>query len=105
MYKIGVIGDKNSIQGLLALGLDIFPCEDPSEGAEVVKKCVTSNYAILYVTEQLVAALGEEIEKYNDLQLPALIPIPGTAGSLGIGKNNVKKFVERAVGSDILSNE
>ncbi|PBH15845.1 V-type ATP synthase subunit F, partial [Clostridioides difficile] len=25
MYKVGVVGDKDSIMGFLALGIDIFP--------------------------------------------------------------------------------
>ncbi|MCQ4771942.1 V-type ATP synthase subunit F, partial [Intestinimonas massiliensis] len=33
---------------------------------------------------------------------PAIILIPGKSGSLGIGMDNVKKSVERAVGADSL---
>ena len=44
----------------------------------------------------------DEVEEYNDQRLPAIIPIPGKEGSLGIGMTSVKKSVERAVGADIL---
>ena len=31
MYKIGVIGDRESVLGFKAVGLDVFPTDDPSE--------------------------------------------------------------------------
>ena len=43
-----------------------------------------------------------EIEKFKDVKVPAIIPIPGMDGSYGIGIQGVKKSVERAVGADIL---
>ena len=103
MYKLGVIGDKNSIQGFLALGLDIFPAYSADEICENIEKCAKDGYGIIYITEQALALAGDTADKYNDMQTPAIIPIPGTAGTLGIGMSNVKKCVERAVGSDIIS--
>ena len=102
MYKIGVIGYKNSIQGFLALGIDIFPSYKEEEIRESLHKCVKNGYAVIYITEQALALVREEADKYTDMPVPAIIPVPGSGGSLGIGMGNVKKFVERAVGSDIL---
>lgn len=102
MYKIGVIGDKSSIQGFLALGIDIFPSYKEDEIRTNLHKCVNSGYAVIYITEQALSLVLDEAEKYNDMTVPAIIPIPGSGGTLGIGMGNVKKFVERAVGSDIL---
>jgi V/A-type H+-transporting ATPase subunit F len=48
--------------------------------------------------------MAADIEKYTDAIKPAIILIPGTAGSLGIGMAGVHKTVERAVGADILKN-
>ena len=103
MYKIGVIGDKTDIQGFLALGLDIFPSYSAEEIKENLKKCAENGYGIIYITEQALAKIGDEADKYSSMQMPAIIPIPGIGGSLGIGMANVKKCVERAVGSDIIS--
>ena len=46
--------------------------------------------------------MDEEIAEYKGLRLPAIIPVPGRNGSLGIGMQDVRKSVERAVGADIL---
>jgi V/A-type H+-transporting ATPase subunit F len=42
------------------------------------------------------------VDEYNTMRLPAVIPIPGMNGKLGIGVSNIKKAVEKAVGADIL---
>ena len=34
MVKIGVIGDRDSIYGFAALGLDIYPVEDAKEAGD-----------------------------------------------------------------------
>jgi len=102
MYRIGVIGDKESVLGFKAVGLEVFPCDQADEARKVLKKIAKEDFAIIYVTEQLYQYLGEEADNYIDSRIPAIIPIPGKEGSLGIGMSSVKKAVERAVGADIL---
>lgn len=102
MYKIGVIGDRESILGFKAVGLEVFPCDSHDEGAKVLKKLAEEGFAIIYVTEQLYKDMLQQVGEYRDNRLPAVIPIPSKDGSLGIGMEGVKKSVERAVGADIL---
>lgn len=102
MYKVGVIGDHSSVLGFKALGLDIFPAKDLSDGRKVLNRIVKEKYAMIYITEKLYKDMAEEVEKYKDLLIPAIIPIPGIDGSHGMGMANLKKSVERAVGADIL---
>lgn len=105
MYKIGVIGDYDSICGYAALGLDIFPVDSEQDTTHTLRKLAANDYAIIYITEQMLSGIESEIDKYADVRIPAIIPIPGAGGSLGIGIANVKKSVERAVGSDIIFND
>lgn len=102
MYKIGVIGDRTSVLDFRAVGLEVFSTDDPEEAKKTLKKLAKENYAIIYVTEQLYQYMQDEVDEYTDLRIPAIIPIPGSEGSLGIGMTSVKKSVERAVGADIL---
>lgn len=102
MYKIGVIGDKDSILGFKALGLSVFPVNQPSEAEKILEKLVEEQFAVVYITEQIARDIVSSMDMYKDLRLPAIIPIPGNQGSLGIGMQGVKKSVERAVGADIL---
>lgn len=102
MYKIGVIGDRESILGFKAVGLNVFPTDDPEEAKRTMKRMAKEDFAIIYITEQLYQHMLDEVDAYTDSRLPAVIPIPGKDGTLGIGMTSVKKSVERAVGADIL---
>jgi len=102
MYKIGVIGDKESVLGFKALGLDVFPTDDSDEAKHTLKRIAKEDFAIIYITEKLYKDMLEEVEQYTDLKIPSIIPIPGKDGNTGIGMNSVKRSVERAVGADIL---
>ncbi|MBQ3391139.1 MAG: V-type ATP synthase subunit F [Clostridia bacterium] len=102
MYKIGVIGDRESVQGFAALGLTTFAVSNPEEANAVLKSPEALEYAVLYITEQLAAQCEQAIELHRQNRTPAVILIPGKDGSLGIGLSNVGKRVEKAVGSNIL---
>ena len=102
MYKVAVLGDYESIFGFAALGLDTYPVTLPEEGKRILKGLCENGYGIVYITEALAKDIEDEIDKYKDQTIPAIIMIPGTYGNTGIGVTNVKKSVEQAVGSDIL---
>jgi Archaeal/vacuolar-type H+-ATPase subunit F len=102
MYKIAVMGDRDSIYGFAAVGLDIYPAEADSNVARQVQRLSENGYAIIYMTEALYSRHEKELSVFNDLPLPAIIPIPGASGNTGMGVSRVRKSVEKAVGSDIL---
>ncbi len=104
MYKVAVLGDRDSIYGFAALGLDTCPVMDEAEAAKKLKSLAEGGYAVIYITEALQAKLEAEIDRYRSEKLPAIIPIPGVSGNTGMGMLNVKKSVEQAVGSDIIFN-
>lgn len=102
MYKIAVLGDRESVLGFKALGLDVYPAETADEAREILHRLAKENCAVVYLTEQFGVQMEAEIARYKDQLTPAIILIPGKEGSLGIGMANVKRAVERAVGADIL---
>ena len=83
MYKIAAMGDKDSVLGFKALGLEVCPVESPEAGREALHRMAKENYAIIYMTEQLAAQLPQEIARYKDALTPAIILIPGQEGSSG----------------------
>lgn len=103
MYKLAVMGDRDSIYGFAALGLDIFEVKsDSGEAADLLHRLAENGYAVIYITEIFCNELKNEIEIYNEFLTPAIIPIPGTKENTGIGRAKVKSFVEKAVGADII---
>ena len=101
MYKIAVLGDRDSVLGFRALGLDVFPTEDTDAGRRTLHRLAQEDYAVIYITEQLAQELSAEIARYQDDMLPAVILIPGKGGALGLADRALHAAVERAVGADI----
>ena len=101
-YSIAVVGDWQSVMGFRALGLDTYPVTAPEEAREIIHRLAKENCGVIYLTEQLAAGLEDVIARYKDELRPAIILIPGREGSLGIGKDNIQRAIERAVGADIL---
>lgn len=102
MHKIGVIGERDSILGFKAVGFDIHPASTGEEASAALARLAQDGYAVIYVTEQIASKISEEIDRYRYSRFPAIILIPGSQGTLGIGMASVKKSVEKAVGADIL---
>ncbi|MDI9419197.1 MAG: V-type ATP synthase subunit F [Firmicutes bacterium] len=102
MYKIGVIGDQDSILGFKAIGMSVFPAEGSEQAGAILEQLAREDYAVVYITEQIAKDLADVIDRYKDRLMPAIILIPSNQGSLGIGMRNVQKSVERAIGADIL---
>lgn len=101
-YQIAAVGDWESVMGFRALGLDTYPVASVSEAKEKVRDLAKENCAVIYLTEQLAKDMDDIISRYKDELRPAIILIPGKQGSLGIGKANIQRAIERAVGVDIL---
>lgn len=104
MYKIGVMGDWDSIYGFSALGLDTFPIgEDEEDRArKILKNASEDGYALVYITEALAARIPDTIDEMKQAMRPAVILIPGISGNTGDGIRAVRDSVVRAVGSDIV---
>ena len=101
-YQIAAVGDWESVMGFRALGLDTYPVSDVAEAKETIRELAKGDCAVIYLTEQLAQGMDDVLSRYKDELRPAIILIPGRQGSRGIGKNNIQRAIERAVGADIL---
>ena len=102
MFKIAVVGDKDSILAFKALGVDVYTVYDSEEARRVVDTIARNNYGIIFITEQIASLIPDTIERYDNEIIPAVILIPSNQGSLNIGMNRINENVEKAVGSNIL---
>lgn len=102
MFKIAVVGDKDSILAFKALGVDVFPVYDNEEARRTVDTIARNNYGIIFITEQIASLIPDTIERYDKEIIPAVILIPSNQGTLNIGMGRINKNVEKAVGSNIL---
>lgn len=106
MYKIGIIGERDSVMGFMAIGFSVHEAPNAEVAAKVLHRIAKDgSYAIIFVVENFAKDMAEDIAHYKDMPLPAVISIPGRAGSDGSGMAAIKSAVERAVGADILFKE
>lgn len=102
MYRMAAIGDRASVYGFAALGLDTYFVTEPDEAKRLIRRLESEDCAVIYITERLASLISEELERLNELPLPAVIPIPGVYGNTGMGMKSVNESVIKAVGSDIV---
>lgn len=102
MYKMAVLGDRESICGFACLGVETAVVYNEAEAKAQLSRLVSENYAVIYITEYFAEKLKDEISLLENEVTPAVILIPGVKGNTGKGMENIGKAVERAVGSLIL---
>ena len=103
MYKIAIIGDRDSVLGFMALGFATFEAQSAEEAGKLLHNVARDeSYAVIFIVENYAEQLSEAMAKYKDMPLPAVVSIPGRAGSNGFGMNSIRSAVERAVGADII---
>lgn len=101
MYKVGIIGDSESVLCFRAVGFSVAEAVGHSEALAAFRKFVSEEYGVIFVTEQISLLISEQIDKYKSVPLPAVIILPSNQGSTGIGMGNIMDSVKRAVGADI----
>ena len=60
MYKIGVIGDRESVLGFKAVGLTVFSCDSQEEADAAFRETTAGDYAIIYITEPFYKGMMAE---------------------------------------------
>lgn len=100
---IAILGDKDSILGFKAIGIDVYEAIAKEDAIHNLKMLARS-YKIIYITEDLAAMTEDLILRYKTKPYPIVIPLPSSKGSTGIGMMGIKKDVEKAIGTDILFN-
>lgn len=104
MYKVAVIGDIDSVLSFKAAGFEVYETSNASRTKDLLKKFASSEYAAVFITEQAASEVLDVIDEFKDKRLPSIVLIPNNRGSMGLGRKQMEKDVERAVGANILAN-
>ncbi len=103
--KIAAVGEADSMLLFRAMGVQTYETHTPQETEKAVTKAAREGAAVIYITERAAQGIGETLERYRLQPFPAIIPIPGSEGSLGTGQAALKADMEKAIGMDIDNNE
>ncbi len=101
MLKVAAVGDRESVSGFKAIGMEVFTPYGKDECQTLVKSLCASDYAIIYITEEQAEFCKDTIKKYEDAICPAIILIPGVKNNTGEGMRQLNLSVEKAVGSQL----
>ena len=93
MYKMAVIGDKDSVLAFRAMGISVIIPKTDREIRDSIDSLAKDNYGIIFIIEEYAKKVEETIRRYDSR------PIRGT---LNIGMKYIDKYVEKAIGSNIL---
>lgn len=104
-YKIIIIGNEDAVTGFKAVGIDVAGIKTTEECEKKVLNAYDSpEYAVIFITEDWMDKIKNFLADLPPKALPCLVAVPSQSGSTGAGLAALKKIVEQAVGSDILSN-
>lgn len=102
MSKIAVIGKRDSVLALKAVGIEVFDATSVVVARETLKHLAKNGYAIILVTESIAKEIKETIDRFRPQTYPVIIPIPDANGSTGYSLERLKNDMEKAIGADIL---
>lgn len=103
--KVAVIGDKDSVLAFKAVGAEVFTPANLFETNELLRKMARGGYAVVFITEDYAVEVPDTLKKLKTRAYPAVIPIPSSSGSTGLGMKGIREDVEKAIGVDILFND
>ncbi len=101
MHKIAAIGDRESVLGFKAIGMDVFIPADKTECQALLTKLCDNDYGIIYITEEFSEHCTDIMKKYENAISPAIILIPGVKSNTGEGMKQLSRIIEKAVGSQL----
>ena len=103
-YRVAIIGNADAVNGFKAVGVEAIGVKTQAECQEKLGQLFnTDDYAIVFITEDWADQIRNYLDELPARALPAIVAVPSQAGSTGAGLRSLKRIVEQAVGSDILS--
>lgn len=102
MFKVAVVGDKDSVLAFKALGVEVFTVVGEDEARKTVDTIARKKYGVIFITEQIASLIPDTVRRYDKEIIPAVILIPSNQGTLSIGMDRIDRNVEKAIGSNIL---
>ncbi len=100
MYKIGVVGSRARVLCFLAAGFSVYEAESADDAAVKLKEAADDGCAVIFISPDYAASLPDELAKYAQTLIPAIIPLPQSGSDYGT--EQLRGAVIRAVGAYII---
>ncbi|HIY58195.1 MAG TPA: V-type ATP synthase subunit F [Candidatus Tetragenococcus pullicola] len=101
-YKIGVIGDKESVLPFKLFGFTVHFANETREINEAFNQLIEKEYGVIYITENCASKIMDRIASYQSKMIPAILLIPDHEGSRGIAQSRLEESMRKAAGQNLL---
>ena len=92
--KIAAIGEKDIIEPLKMVGVDIFPVSKENV-REVLLSTVNKGYSVILLSENSIIGIEELFLKLSLRPMPSIIPIPGKGKSKGFAYKRLSELLKK----------
>jgi V/A-type H+-transporting ATPase subunit F len=103
--RTAFIGDADSVLGFRALGVETYVPESGSEAVRLFRSLVKEKVSVIMITEDMLDYLQMEVNEVVSVPIPAVVVLPGVAGSKHMGENTIRNLIIRAVGVDLMAED
>ena len=101
-YKIGVIGERESVLPFQMMGWEVSFCENTKEARAALAAMIAGNCGIIYLTTSLAGEMMEIVEHYNSLTTPIITLIPSHKERSNLAEKRLADKVIKAIGKNSL---
>ena len=98
---VAIVGDPTSVAGFGPLGLAVYAVEDPATARDLWPELTDGRYGVVFVTEQVYAAVSDLAAESADRPVPAVTVIPGAGSPGGVGREKLERAIVRALGTTV----
>lgn len=102
--RIAFLSDRETCLIFKNIGIDPLEAQNPGE-ASILLREKAKEYGIIFITEDLARDMTDVLHEFESESLPSIIEIPPFSGSMGLGREKMRRTFLRAVGADIQSKE
>lgn len=106
MYKIAAVGEPDIVLGFKALGVEVYPLNQPGAVVPLLAELFDSaELGIILVSESMADQVEQLLREIGPRPLPSVLYIPGSKGSRGFAIHRLRSIIEKAVGAAIIAEE
>jgi V/A-type H+-transporting ATPase subunit F len=104
MSKVVAVGERDSIIGFKAVGVELESVKSSSEVDAVLKRLSQdASVGLILITETIAEGCFDAISSFRDESPVVILIVPSHLPSKHISMQEMKRDIEKAVGIDMLS--
>ena len=100
-----IIGDRQSLAGFTALGVDGYAAESEAEAKAALEKAQRAGCALILVTEAAARHARVHIEAMRQKEGPPVLILPGETGNTGQAEREIEAAIRQAAGAGLWGEE